>query len=1176
MDSNAPAAEIPKQAAIGKRVKRTGGAGYKHVPAVVVPVAGKARGESQGRTMEDSINAARAQLGKKPIMLRDGKLIKRTLAFPGDLNEDTSLPFVAPVVTTVEPATGVQGESSAGQPLGQASPQAASGMQIPVAQSGPQAILPVSPGTQVPGNPGSSVGAQPIGNPPSMSAAVPESAAEKALRLEAALAAATARITLLEAGRNTYREIVQKCVAPVRGKKPKLTIDPRPAELQAAHYKLQQTRAAHMAADQECKNLQAQMTWTVTNVSKTGLSQMAVADQMVADANVKLQEAQAQAKRDKAEADRKIDAANQKVLAAKAEVAKAEAKEKQAQTGLPTAVKNAAKEAVTEVVLGDFKAAAHEAVKEALQSESLPALIKSLIDAQDKRDTRFRKNLKYNQRLLELSVRAAASGLDDENRDQREEMLHAIGVDMDLDDEGNSSSSSSSSEEEPGELEDPSPPAAIEPPRKPKGRKRIGCGGSAFLRTLVDDEAQEDRRRPTAGDADDEEEDDSPPRQGRNKKKLLKKAATAAAKEAKAEAAAAAREAKAEAAEAAKAAKEAKDRAAREKEKTLKRRERESGSPFIGYDEGPPAKASSGSRGSAGAAAAAVAGSGSKARPPLPTGTATTRVMPAPPLKKKQAQDWEQDPSKWMEPKCEWKEPQSGNFNPAGHKFPFASPALTSAIEAMLKEYAAVDGVDAAAVDYTKLLVRKVLVYFRFRNMVDKSQAWQHVMPSIEVIKILVNNDEFADSVTVWDEPKWWVSGEVRASNEGARGAVTRKRHSPPTSDTSSQSSDSSSESTSQDSRERPPPRPPAMPPLGTIPVTREKDDRNRKRDVDFRKDMANIKSRLHDGAKAAHVDRWESDVTEFAQLHYGPEWMHIDTVALGIVQSFTDDLKDMYRADHKHGSRPLHWAGLLKWVRDHVDREVRDKEQDARQALISGMITQGTGTVHRYHNNFRKALQYIPAMSDLEKIVFFTRGLSASVKPYCTVDVHGKPWTDFNALLDFAVAKEITMQSEARTQSQFSALIRGPRDRAADRKAKAWAKSARNPSLHAQVADQAGDEPATGKAAKAAAVSGSGNRGAPRGRGLGRGDSGRGKGGRGDSSERRRRVIEGQPGEAYHNNPKISNKQAQWLSDNKYCWHCYLPIPACKAAKKGQWCNSSGSSTKLTPGMIPGCPGWK
>ena len=521
------------------------------------------------------------------------------------------------------------------------------------------------------------------------------------------------------------------------------------------------------------------------------------------------------------------------------------------------------------------------------------------------------------------------------------------------------------------------------------------------------------------------------------------------------------------------------------------------------------------------------------------------------------ASEWPQDPKRWMEPQVRWQVLEG--FNAPDHDYPFADKATTEKLELSVAAYA--KQASAAEVGHMKALIRKAFIYWRFLAR-RKGVGYESVPPTAETIENLINDQTFCDSTTCWDEDTWWVQNEVRGSTGGGpkhKSRVARVLHDEDSSEPPSDPSDSDRETT---------------PPRELTPLEhRGRDDRERKRDVDFRKEMAAMRPRLHDSAKTAQVERWETDVREYANLHYGHTWEHLDCVVYGIVKSFSDDLLDMYRADHKHGTPPLHWAELRTWVLNHVDREIRNREQDAIQSLIAGDVTQGERTVHKYFNNFRRAMQYLPNMPEQQKIVFFTRGLSSTIRPFCMVNEKGKPWTDFDALLDFAVAKEITMQSEARTQSQMSALLRPPK-RLRNFTDRASKKRTREPSLNAQVVPRSAKE-AKAKAAPREEAAGG------RGRGLGgrggRGDAangGRGGAGRGRGSEKLE--VRGNPRDPWHTNPQISNEQAKFLLDRGLCWSCYDTLTTCRTKRANpKRCRQDGQQVPLT-NQVEGAPKWE
>ena len=71
--------------------------------------------------------------------------------------------------------------------------------------------------------------------------------------------------------------------------------------------------------------------------------------------------------------------------------------------------------------------------------------------------------------------------------------------------------------------------------------------------------------------------------------------------------------------------------------------------------------------------------------------------------------------------------------------------------------------------------------------------------------------------------------------------------------------------------------------------------------------------------------------------------------------------------------------------------------------------------------------------------------------------------------------------------------------------------------------------------------------------------------------------MVLGNPTEPFRRNNKISNMQAQWLSDNRRCWGCYRLSNECPSAKEGpKSCAMYGKTVPLNGTVVPGAPGWK
>ena len=154
--------------------------------------------------------------------------------------------------------------------------------------------------------------------------------------------------------------------------------------------------------------------------------------------------------------------------------------------------------------------------------------------------------------------------------------------------------------------------------------------------------------------------------------------------------------------------------------------------------------------------------------------------------KKKKAADYPQDAQRWMEPQVQWG--ILPGFNPPNHRFPFATRTLSDSLLAVLDQVRADSG--PATAEKSAQLMRKVLMYYRFRVYINSKRKWDGACPSLDQVLDLVNDKAFRTSTTCWDEHDWWVSREeVRDPNR-----VRFRDRTPSTPSSSDVSSDDSSE----------------------------------------------------------------------------------------------------------------------------------------------------------------------------------------------------------------------------------------------------------------------------------------------------------------------------------------------------------------------------------------------
>ena len=370
--------------------------------------------------------------------------------------------------------------------------------------------------------------------------------------------------------------------------------------------------------------------------------------------------------------------------------------------------------------------------------------------------------------------------------------------------------------------------------------------------------------------------------------------------------------------------------------------------------------------------------------------------------------------------------------------------------------------------------------------------------------------------------------------------------------------------------------QPPAQ--LNPAPLKETPTEKDRKLNLEFRKSMTNFSPKISDYTKKKDVERWCTEIEEAARVHYGSDWQNNPEVIYGAVLAMENELKDMWRDDHKRNpSISPTWPALLVWIKAHVDREIRSESRDALQQLIDGRYQQGQKAVFRYLNQFRRIVSKIPDCSESQLIQYFLTGMNPTIKPDCLTDIKGRPWKTLDALVKHAAAQELKFKAR-------NAPDKPPRAPRPDFKKGGINRTLAVAALKKKKAEQrktrAGKDTTTPRkptdkslaAAFQDAPPQAGSQAGRQGGGRGGGGGGAGGGAVGPSMP-----LTGDDAAPYKYNRMISEQQAKFLAAGNRCWHCYEPHPTCKAdrADPGK-CNLKGNSVPLAKGSHGGAPPFK
>jgi len=112
----------------------------------------------------------------------------------------------------------------------------------------------------------------------------------------------------------------------------------------------------------------------------------------------------------------------------------------------------------------------------------------------------------------------------------------------------------------------------------------------------------------------------------------------------------------------------------------------------------------------------------------------------------------------------------------------------------------------------------------------------------------------------------------------------------------------------------------------------------------------------------------------------------------------------------------------------EHFYGSVRNLAIDARQRLMDGKVQQGRQNVAQYVQRLRTCIQQAGDMSVSDQIAWFLRGLRTELRVACTTDSTGRPWTNMQALTDYAFGQELRLQAAEAARTAAPAMHRPSR----------------------------------------------------------------------------------------------------------------------------------------------------
>ena len=234
------------------------------------------------------------------------------------------------------------------------------------------------------------------------------------------------------------------------------------------------------------------------------------------------------------------------------------------------------------------------------------------------------------------------------------------------------------------------------------------------------------------------------------------------------------------------------------------------------------------------------------------------------------------------------------------------------------------------------------------------------------------------------------------------------------------------------------------------------------------------------------------------------------------------------------------------------------------------GKIMQNNSSVAAYVQRFNLAVMEASDMSEPDKINWFLRGLSPTLKPYCLTDHLGVFWSDLGDLITYAYAKETMLKAQG--------LVRDTHHRsfaAAARKSKGIKRAKEEDDGFQQVESK---QPRLHGMCAAAARGGRGG-GRGTGRGVGRG-AGRGVGssagrgaGRGGApfaswgTPTQIRPTEGSgPQDNHHYYPNLNNAMVTHCWEHHICPQCFGPVWPRLKGEDGHMAHCKGSKNAQLP----------
>lgn len=109
--------------------------------------------------------------------------------------------------------------------------------------------------------------------------------------------------------------------------------------------------------------------------------------------------------------------------------------------------------------------------------------------------------------------------------------------------------------------------------------------------------------------------------------------------------------------------------------------------------------------------------------------------------------------------------------------------------------------------------------------------------------------------------------------------------------------------------------------------------------------------------------------------------------------------------ADLPQADVPDTWPKFRAWLEAYCETKVIPSAMWNRMQLMNGRVTQGSSSVGDYIKRFKRHIVKIGDCSEMDKIMWFMRGLHPDMIHDCSCQNDGKAWSTLDALLDHARA---------------------------------------------------------------------------------------------------------------------------------------------------------------------------